>query len=116
MDLEKDGLPRVFDCHLDTPTYLFTRGDEKRPRTDRPLTPGVPLTVDWRRNASAPAPIALQVGGDWPTGVYFVQLTADDGRLGYAPLVVRPLPATDSTSAPAAPSMVRFSLSLLMMR
>jgi hypothetical protein len=52
---------------------------------------GAPLAVNWSRNASAPAPIALQVGSDWPSGVYFVQLTADDGRVGYAPLVVRPV-------------------------
>ena len=32
----------------------------------------------------------LQVAPDWPSGVYFVQLTADDGRIGYAPLIVRP--------------------------
>jgi hypothetical protein len=50
---------------------------------------GDPIAVDWRRNTSAPAPIALQVG-DWPSGVYFVQVTADDGRVGYAPLIVRP--------------------------
>jgi hypothetical protein len=41
-DLERDGLPRVFDCHLEAPTYRFVRGDEKRPLTDHPLTPGVP--------------------------------------------------------------------------
>src|SRR5262249_7017966 len=41
-DFAKDGLPRAFDCNLDTPTYLFVRGDEKQPRTDRPLTPALP--------------------------------------------------------------------------
>jgi hypothetical protein len=28
--------------------------------------------------------------GDWPSGVYFVQLTAPGGRVGYAPFVLRP--------------------------
>ena len=31
VDFEKDGIPRVFDCNLDAPTYRFVRGDEKRP-------------------------------------------------------------------------------------
>lgn len=41
-DFEKDGIPRAFDCNLTAPTYRFVRGDEKRPVTDKPLTPGVP--------------------------------------------------------------------------
>src|SRR5262249_38199458 len=41
-DFEKDGLPRVFDCNLDAPTYLFIRGDERQPRKTRPLAPGLP--------------------------------------------------------------------------
>lgn len=54
------------------------------------LSMGPPLTVDWSRHTSAPAPVYLQVGNDWPTGIYAVQITADDGRVGYALLVVRP--------------------------
>jgi hypothetical protein len=42
VDFEKDGLPRVFDCNLDAPTYRFVRGDEKHPDTDKPLLPGLP--------------------------------------------------------------------------
>jgi hypothetical protein len=41
-DLEKDGLPRAFDCNLDAPTYRFVRGDERQPLKDRPLAPGLP--------------------------------------------------------------------------
>ncbi|MSR32541.1 MAG: DUF1553 domain-containing protein [Gemmataceae bacterium] len=41
-DFEKDGIPRVFDCNLDTPTYLFARGDEKNPVKAKKITPGVP--------------------------------------------------------------------------
>jgi len=42
VDFEKDGIPRAFDCNLDTPTYLFLRGDEKQPVKDKPLSPGIP--------------------------------------------------------------------------
>ncbi len=38
----KDGLPRVFDCNLNAPTYLFIRGDDKQPRKDKPISPGIP--------------------------------------------------------------------------
>src|SRR5262249_44258887 len=42
VDFEKDGVPRAFDCHLDSPTFLFVRGDDKNPVKDQPLSPGVP--------------------------------------------------------------------------
>jgi hypothetical protein len=42
VDLDKDGIPRAFDCNLDVPTYRFVRGDEKHPDRSRPLTPGLP--------------------------------------------------------------------------
>jgi hypothetical protein len=51
---------------------------------------GAPLAVDWSRNAGAPAAITVPVGADWPSGVYAAQITGDDGRRGFAPLVVRP--------------------------
>jgi hypothetical protein len=43
-DFEKDGVPRAFDCNLTAPTYLFVRGDEKRPRK-KPLLPGLPAVL-----------------------------------------------------------------------
>jgi hypothetical protein len=44
-DLTKDGLPRVFDCNLDAPTYLHVRGDEKQAVKTKPLSPGVPALL-----------------------------------------------------------------------
>ena len=41
-DTAKDGLVRVYDGEPEAKTFLFTRGDEKRPVQDRPLAPGVP--------------------------------------------------------------------------
>ncbi|MBX3397975.1 MAG: DUF1553 domain-containing protein [Gemmataceae bacterium] len=41
-DFEKDGLPRVFDCNANAPTYLYVRGDDKRPVKDKPIPPGMP--------------------------------------------------------------------------
>jgi N,N-dimethylformamidase beta subunit-like, C-terminal len=51
---------------------------------------GAPLAVDWTEHANAPAPVMVQLGSDWPSGVYAVRIDADDGRVGFAPLVVRP--------------------------
>ncbi len=44
-DLTKDGIPRVFDGHLDRPTYLFIRGDDLKPDTSRAIEPGVPQVL-----------------------------------------------------------------------
>ena len=48
LDFEKDGIPRAFDAHLDVPTYLHVRGDDRNPDTSRALEPAVPafLTSD----------------------------------------------------------------------
>jgi hypothetical protein len=51
---------------------------------------GEPIEVGWSAHANAPAPIPLTVDPSWPTGVYFARLQAADGRLGFAPLIVRP--------------------------
>lgn len=45
LDFEKDGIPRAFDCNLDAPTYLFVRGDEKTPRSDKPMPPALPAIL-----------------------------------------------------------------------
>ena len=44
-DTKKDGLPRIFDEKADAPTYLFARGDEKRPDKDHPLKPTPPAAL-----------------------------------------------------------------------
>jgi N,N-dimethylformamidase beta subunit-like protein len=34
--------------------------------------------------------IAVRLGADWPSGVYYAELTAPGDRIGYAPFVLRP--------------------------
>lgn len=46
-DLEKNGLPRVFDLHLDKPTFRHVRGDEKNEDKSRPLTAGIPAVLEF---------------------------------------------------------------------
>ena len=46
------------------------------------------MPIDWTGKRSAPATITVQTGA-WPTGLYTAQLTTDDGRVGFAPFVLR---------------------------
>ena len=47
-----------------------------------------PVAVDWRGHRDAPGVLRFIRAGAWPSGLYFLRLTAGDGRVGYAPFVV----------------------------
>jgi hypothetical protein len=59
LDTEINGIPRAFDCDADAPTYLHIRGDEKRPRKDRPLGPGLPALLAPEGLAITPVPLPI---------------------------------------------------------
>lgn len=42
LDTAKDGIVRAFDSSLNPSTYLLERGDDRYPRTDKAVLPGVP--------------------------------------------------------------------------
>ena len=46
--------------------------------------------VDWSAHRNAPAAIRVVRPGDWPSGLYFLRVSASDGRVGYAPFIVKP--------------------------
>jgi hypothetical protein len=48
------------------------------------------VRLDWRPYRSAPHLVRIGRVGGFPSGVYFLRVTADDGRVGYAPLILRP--------------------------
>jgi hypothetical protein len=48
-----------------------------------------PWRVGWERRRDAPEAMRFRVGA-WASGLYFVKLSAPDGRVGFAPFVVRP--------------------------
>ena len=54
VDLERDGLARVYDGMPEAPTYLFTRGDESKPDKSKVIAPGVPALLQFREVAVAP--------------------------------------------------------------
>lgn len=70
---------------------VFRAGPEDVPTYNDTLMNGVPMTepvdVGWSsRSRPGTVPVAI---GDWPSGVYFAKLTADDGGIGFAPFVLR---------------------------
>jgi hypothetical protein len=68
-------------------------GAELEPTYSNNELAGVPMTdpahADWSGKRDRPGEIEVSIG-DWPSGLYAVRLDADDGRIGFAPLVVRP--------------------------
>ncbi len=73
---------------------MLHSGPETQPTYANGLIQGIPVgtaqAIDWRAHRDHPAPVPVQIGADWPSGVYAAQLTADDGRVGFAPIIVRP--------------------------
>lgn len=56
VDFEKNGLPRIYDLHNDTPTYVHLRGDDKQPLTNNVIHPGIPTVFGDLRISPVPLP------------------------------------------------------------
>jgi N,N-dimethylformamidase len=73
---------------------MLRSGPETLPTVTNDEIKGVPVSdpvaIDWTHHANGAAPVYVDVGADWPSGVYAARLDADDGRVGFAPLIVRP--------------------------
>lgn len=69
-DFEKNGLPRVFDLHLDTPTYRHVRGDEKNEDKSKAMTSGIPQVLEFA--AFQPKPVKLPPSAAHPVLLSFV--------------------------------------------
>ena len=67
-----------------TESEYTDRTDEMR---GHPMGP--PVSYGWKHKRSAPYTIAV-TPGQWPSGVYAAKLTTTDGRVGFAPLILRP--------------------------
>ena len=59
-------------------------------------------TVIGTATAGRVVPVAI---GDWPSGLYFARLTAADGRVGFAPFVLRPSHLGEHRVAVVLPTM-----------
>lgn len=56
VDFEKNGLPRIYDLHNDTPTYVHLRGDDKQPLTNHIIQPGIPAVFGEVKITPVPLP------------------------------------------------------------
>jgi len=63
-DLEREGIPRVFDALLDAPTYVLVRGQENHPDKSKLMEPGVPELLAFEELQVLP--VVLPVGAWQP--------------------------------------------------
>jgi len=69
---------------------IFRSGPEGTPTRDQVTMNGLPVTKPVAIGTSSGRKTMSVTIGKWPTGVYFARLSAADGRLGFAPFVLRP--------------------------
>ena len=58
VDLARDGIPRAFDCNLESKTFVHMRGDDRNPDRSRVMEPSVPDFLE-HENAFHIEPIPL---------------------------------------------------------
>jgi hypothetical protein len=80
---EPSFVTRVF--HVG-PEQIVTYADNQLAGVDIGLPP---VTTNWKRWQNRPHTLVVQIP-NVPSGLYYVQFTGLDGRVGYAPFVVRP--------------------------
>ena len=84
LDIMKVGLPRVYDASIGTKTYLFDRGDERRPLKDEEIAPSPPPSLG---GAYEPQPVKLPMLAWQPDRRDFVRaelIAQAEGKLGAA--------------------------------
>ncbi|MGH3078613.1 MAG: N,N-dimethylformamidase beta subunit family domain-containing protein [Gaiellaceae bacterium] len=69
---------------------LFRSGPERIVTRNGTTMHGVPVAAKVTIGASRGRRVVEVRIGDWPSGLYFARLVAADGRVGFAPFVVRP--------------------------
>jgi hypothetical protein len=55
-----DGIARIYDAKLETPTYVFARGDNRFPQKETPLQPGFPQSLGNASCSIDPIPLPLE--------------------------------------------------------
>ena len=81
---------RVFGATPGLRIQAFRAGPERMHTRRRDVMNGVPVGPQqllWTQPDGAEIPVAI---GRWSSGLYFLRLSAADGRIGFAPFVVRP--------------------------
>jgi hypothetical protein len=94
----------------DAPSFTLTflrvgHGPDPRQRSDEMtgLPMADPVTIDWTGKRSTRRTIVVQ-SGDWPSGLYTAKLETADGRVGFAPFVLRPTQPSEDRVAVVLPT------------
>jgi len=70
---------------------VLRSGPEHTPTVGNSVMQGIPVTPERSIGNGIPGrTIHVRIGARWPSGVYFARLSAADGRVGFAPIVVAP--------------------------
>jgi hypothetical protein len=81
---------RIFNRASGIRMQLFRIGADAEPTRGRSEMQGVPVTeVTWVGSSRGRRLVRVPIG-DWQSGLYFARLEAADGRVGFAPFVLRP--------------------------
>ncbi len=103
--------PMALRVLADTPSFTLTflrvgHGPDPSLRNDElvGLEMGDPVTIDWTGKRSARRTIVVQSGIGWPSGLYTAKLEAPDGRVGFAPFVIRPTSPDGGRAAVVLPT------------
>jgi hypothetical protein len=78
---------RLWGADRDFGVQLFRSGPERIRTRGNDRMEGVPVTALTRH--AARRTLAVRIG-EWPSGLYFARVSTADGRLAFAPFVVRP--------------------------
>jgi N,N-dimethylformamidase beta subunit-like protein len=88
------GGPATVSIATDAPSIRIQVFSYEGQGTRDPYTEGFamtpPIRLGWRDHRSAPFSVDVGRQGTWPSGLYFLRAQASDGRLAYAPFILRP--------------------------
>ena len=109
-DVLRDGIPRAFDGELETPTYLFVRGNEKHPDKSVIMKPGVPDVLNFKPLHINPVqlpPVAWQPERQpWVLKTY---LAAATGKVATAQAAVKKAQEQHATASQKLAELARKS-------
>jgi N,N-dimethylformamidase beta subunit-like protein len=89
----------------DVRVQIFRAGVEDAPIYANDVMLGLPVTRAVRLGRTTDSTTVTLRIGNWPSGLYFARLTADGGRIGHAPFVLRPKRLGDSRVAVVLPTL-----------
>lgn len=116
LDIEADGLPRVYDKNLTNRTLFFDRGDERFPVRDKQIEPGLPASVGGERFAYQS--VALPLLAHKPERRPFVKrdmMGAETDAVGKAKSALAKL-GSDPDAAPEALAAAELTLAAAQLR